>query len=58
MSIRRVLIVWGLLMLSVPVLSQQLSNIRKKKIIVSADTTQIDTASIVQIFGDQIGHTT
>lgn len=47
MSIRRVLIVWGLLMLSVPVLSQQLSNIRKKKIIVSADTTQIDTASIV-----------
>lgn len=34
-------------MLSVPVLSQQLSNIRKKKIIVSADTTQIDTASIV-----------
>lgn len=47
MSIRRVLIVWGMLMLSVPVLSQQLSNIRKKKIIVSADTTQIDTASIV-----------
>ncbi len=47
MSIRRVLIVWGLITLCIPVFSQQLSNIRKKKIFVSSDTTQIDTASIV-----------
>lgn len=34
-------------MFSIPVSSQQLSNSRKKKIDVSTDTTQIDTASIV-----------
>jgi hypothetical protein len=45
--IKRVLILWGLLCCSIPIFSQQLSNLRKKNIIVTGDTTLIDTLSIV-----------
>ncbi len=43
----RVTIVWGLLFFSGPIFSQQLSNIRKKFVYISGDTTRIDTFSIV-----------
>lgn len=47
MLIKRVLILWGLLCCSIPIFSQQLSNLRKKNIIITGDTTLIDTLSIV-----------
>lgn len=39
--------VWGLLYFSVPIFSQQLSNVRKKTILLSGDSTKIDSLSIV-----------
>ena len=44
---KRVLILWGLMFIGVPIFAQQLSNLKKKIIWVAGDTTVIDTLAIV-----------